>query len=130
MLLSNFGHKQQRHESDCLVACAEMVLNYLEIQVRYERLYKMLRAEPSYTPFSNLRYLETLGLSIISEEYGELSQFERYIDLGLPIIVSVHTIREHWGDEVTNMPSLLLALMKTTIPFTSTTPSLRTRPLK
>ncbi|MCE7981616.1 MAG: hypothetical protein DYG89_10510 [Caldilinea sp. CFX5] len=28
MLLSNFRHRQQQYESDCLVACAEMVLTY------------------------------------------------------------------------------------------------------
>jgi hypothetical protein len=62
MLLSNFTHKRQRRESDCLVACAEMVLNY--IPLNYTRLAKLLRAGPSFTPFTNLRYLAALRLAI------------------------------------------------------------------
>ena len=87
MLLSNFRHRQQQHESDCLVACAEMVLSYLGIQISYERLAKRLRAGPSFTPFGHLRYLETLGLSVTLGEQGYLSIFEPNIEMGLPIVV-------------------------------------------
>ena len=33
MLLSNFAHRRQQRESDCLVACADMALNHLGIHV-------------------------------------------------------------------------------------------------
>jgi ABC-type bacteriocin/lantibiotic exporter with double-glycine peptidase domain len=103
MLLSNFRHRQQRHESDCLVTCAEMVLTYLGIQINYERLAKRLRAGSSFTPFSHLRYLETLGLSIAYGEQGDLSIFEPNIEMGLPIVVGVQTLTwAHWQGEVTH----------------------------
>ena len=78
MLLLNFVHRQQRHESDCLVACAEMVLNHLGIQLSYLRLAKLLRAGPSFTPFSNLRFLASLHLSITLGEQGDTALFEPY----------------------------------------------------
>jgi ABC-type bacteriocin/lantibiotic exporter with double-glycine peptidase domain len=103
MLLSNFRHRPQRHESDCLVTCAEMVLTYLGIQISYERLAKRLRAGPSFTPFSHLRYLETLGLSLTLGEQGDLSIFEPNIEVGLPVVVGVQTLTwEHWQGEVTH----------------------------
>ena len=102
MLLSNFVHRRQQRESDCLVACAEMVLNHLGIQVRYQRLAKLLRAGPSFTPFSNLRYLGSLRLSVTIRKHGDLSIFAPIIELGLPVVVRVQTIGwPHWGKEIT-----------------------------
>jgi ABC-type bacteriocin/lantibiotic exporter with double-glycine peptidase domain len=102
MLLSNFAHRRQQRESDCLVACAEMVLNHIGIQLEYNRLAKLLRAGPSFTPFSNLRYLASLGLSITIGKDSDLSLFEQYIEVGLPVVVAVRTINwPHWGQEVT-----------------------------
>ena len=101
MLLSNFAHRQQRRESDCLVACAEMVLDHLGIRISYQRLARILRAQPSFTPFSNLRFLEVLGLSVTLAQ-GNPASFEPYIESGLPVLVSVKTMGwQHWGDEVT-----------------------------
>src|SRR5215212_6053174 len=101
MLLSNFTHRRQRRESDCLVACTEMALNHLGLQIRYQRLAKLLRAGPSYTPFSNLRYLEQLRLSITIGEQGDPSIFAPYLELGLPVLVGVKTIEwPHWGQQI------------------------------
>jgi ABC-type bacteriocin/lantibiotic exporter with double-glycine peptidase domain len=102
MLLSPFRHRQQQRESDCLVACAEMVLNHLGIQLAYVRLRKLLRAGPEYTPFSHLRYLERLGLSIILDKQGTALIFETQIAVGLPVIVGVQTLDwQHWDKVVT-----------------------------
>jgi ABC-type bacteriocin/lantibiotic exporter with double-glycine peptidase domain len=102
MLLSNFAHRRQQRESDCLVACADMALNHLGIQFSYKRLAKLLRAGPSYTPFGNLRYLEPLGLSVTLGQHGALSIFAPNIEVGLPVLVRVKTIGwPHWGQEIT-----------------------------
>lgn len=102
MLLSNFGHRRQQRESDCLVACAEMVLNHLGLQIGYRRLAKLLRAGPSFTPFTHLRFLESLRLSITIGEHGDVSLFAPYLELGLPVVVGVKTLGwHHWGTEVT-----------------------------
>lgn len=102
MLLSSFRHRQQQYESDCLVACAEMVLNYLGIEISYPQLARKLRAGSSFTPFGHLRYLESLGLFITMGEQGDLALFEPTLELGLPVIVGVQTLTwEHWQGEVT-----------------------------
>ena len=102
MLLSHLTHRRQRRESDCLVACAEMALNHLGLTMDYTRVAKILRAGAEFTLFTNLRYLEQLGLSIVMGEQGDASLFESQIALGLPIIVGVQTLDwEHWGKVVT-----------------------------
>ena len=59
MLLLNFVHRRQRAENDCLVACAEMALHHIGIQIAYDRLSKLLKAGPLFTPFYHLHYLES-----------------------------------------------------------------------
>lgn len=102
MLLSNFAHRRQQHESDCLVACTDMVLNHLGLQIGYSRLAKLLRVGPSFTPFTHLRYLESLRLSIYIANHGDVSIFEPNLLIGLPVMVRVTTVNwRHWEGEIT-----------------------------
>lgn len=102
MLLSNFRHRRQQRRTDCLVACADMVLTHLGIQIGYNRVATLIRAGESFTPFRNLSHLETLGLFIKSDKKGDASIFEMYIDLGLPVIAAVQTWHwSHWGEVIT-----------------------------
>src|SRR5690349_14863074 len=102
MLLSQFKHSQQRREADCLVACADMVLTHLGLSIAYPRLAKILRAGAEFTPFSHLRYLEQLGLSVILGTQGEVALFETYIAVGLPVLVGVKTLNwPHWEEIIT-----------------------------
>ena len=111
MLLSNFRHSRQRRESDCLVACADMVLNHLGVQIDDQRLSKILRAQPSFTPFSNLRYLEALGLFVTIGQQGDLTTFEPNLELGLPVVVGVQTITwAHWQGEVTRHAVVVMGI--------------------
>ena len=84
MLLSNFTHRQQQRESDCLVACAAMITAYLEVPADYDQLAKILRSRWFGTPFGNIRYLESLGLSVTHGYHGDLDLFARSIEIGLP----------------------------------------------
>lgn len=93
MLLSDFIHKPQQHESDCLVACIEMILNYLHVPVSYNQLTKLLQTRWFGTTFGNVRYLASLGLSVTLGVNGDLDIFERHIELGLPILVNVRTLQ-------------------------------------
>jgi ABC-type bacteriocin/lantibiotic exporter with double-glycine peptidase domain len=102
MLLSNFTHRRQQREADCLVACTEMVLNHLGIQIADARLRKLLRAGREFTPFHHLSYLERLGLSVMMGQQGAVSLFATAIASGLPVIVGVQTLDwPHWDKVVT-----------------------------
>ncbi len=102
MLLLNFPHRKQQAENDGLVACADMALLAIGIEFSYPRLPKLLKAGPLFTPFTNLRYLEALHLSIQLGKNGDWSIFEQHIELGLPVIVGVTTIGwQHWQQEIT-----------------------------
>lgn len=102
MLLPSFPHKKQRHESDCLVACVEMVLAYLLVPTTYDQIAKRLRTQWFGTPFGNIIYMESLGLRITLAYQGTIETFEQAIDIGLPVIVNVKTIDwDHWQGEET-----------------------------
>jgi hypothetical protein len=91
-----------------------MALTYLGIQLDYQRLAKLLRAQPAFTPFSNLRYLQALGLFITMGQWGDLSLFEANLELGLPVIVGVKTLNwPHWGDEITRHAVVVVGIDRT-----------------
>lgn len=91
MLLLGLKHTKQQHEADCMVACCAMVLDYLHIPVRYQRLLHLLETQEFGTFFSRVHNLTKVGVSVRSGEYARLTLFEQIIDLGLPIIVPVRT---------------------------------------
>ncbi|MCL4304065.1 MAG: C39 family peptidase [Anaerolineae bacterium] len=80
----------QRQQTECLAACAAMVLAYLQVRASYKRLIKLLRIGPAGAPFRNLRYLESLGLSV-SIERGEIETLRERVEHGFPPIVFVNT---------------------------------------
>ena len=59
MPLLSVSHRQQRQQADCLAACAAMVLDYLHVPFRYDRVPRLLRIEAHGTVFSHLQYLES-----------------------------------------------------------------------
>jgi hypothetical protein len=88
-----------------------MVLNHLGLQISYSRLARLLRAGPSFTPFTNLRYLASLRLFILIGEEGDVSLFAPYLGLGLPVIVGVKTLGwQHWGNEVTEHAVVVIGI--------------------
>jgi hypothetical protein len=87
-----------------------MVLSHLGIQMSYQRLAAILHAQHSFTPFSNLRFLESLGLTV-SIGHGNLVSFEPILESGLPVLVSVKTVEwKHWGDEITEHAIVVVGL--------------------
>jgi ABC-type bacteriocin/lantibiotic exporter with double-glycine peptidase domain len=79
-----------------------MVLDYLGVTVDAARLRRRLGTTEEGTPFSNIARLQVLGLFVHAAKQGDLSIFEHYFELGLPVIVGVETVGwRHWGEEVT-----------------------------
>ena len=91
------SHQKQQQQADCLVACAAMVLGYLEIPFRYERLYQVLETERHGTIFSKLQNLRTLHISLQVQK-GNCQQLEDALAIGLPVIVAVNTgeLKSYW----------------------------------
>ena len=58
-------HHPQQFLTDCLPACVQMVLGYYRVSIRYDRLRRLLKSAQDGTPFDNLAYLTTLGVSVI-----------------------------------------------------------------
>jgi len=98
MLLSGIKNRQQLLESDCLVACAAMVLEYLGIRQSNNWLTKILQTTDIGTPFSNLKNLEkSLGVVVKLNDSDKLATFEPVIESGLPIIVALDSYNgDYW----------------------------------
>jgi ABC-type bacteriocin/lantibiotic exporter with double-glycine peptidase domain len=92
------SHHKQQQQADCLAACAFMVLGYLQQPTSYAKLIKLLRIGYAGAPFSNLRFLESLGLSVTILQ-GDLATLRQYLNQGMPPIVFVATKElSHWHE--------------------------------
>lgn len=83
-------HYHQRHNADCLAACAAMALAYLKITIDYTHLLKLLKVRPYGTAGQNLKYLQSLGVQVIYRE-GSLAELKAHLKMGTPWIVLVRT---------------------------------------
>ncbi len=114
MILLPVLHLKQHRQADCLVACAAMVLDYLQIPIQYERLVRLLKTQAAGTIFSNLGYLKTLGLSV-QIEYGKLETLYSNLETGLPCIVAVQTGMWSYWHEATNHAVVVVGMEGTEI---------------
>ena len=94
-------HRTQRHSSDCLVACAAMVLDFLSQPVAYEKLREILGIIPGLgAPASNVQNLSRVGISV-TYATGDLNNLQEHLNQGLPCIAFVHTIQlSYWEENV------------------------------
>jgi ABC-type bacteriocin/lantibiotic exporter with double-glycine peptidase domain len=86
-------HLKQRHPSDCMAACAAMVLDYLKRPIPYERLLGWLEIDPKIgAPAARIRRLAGLVGRVIYRS-GTLKDITESLRLGLPPIAFVHTLQ-------------------------------------
>lgn len=91
MQLLPVSHQKQRQQSDCLAACAAMLLHYLEIPYEYERLIRLLDIQAYGTAFSKVRNLvDPFGLHVDVEE-GDFDALRSCLALALPPLVPIST---------------------------------------
>jgi len=99
MPLLRVSHQRQRQPSDCLAACAAMVLAYNGIDYHYSQLLRLLRIQPHGTAFSALNALASLGVEVQIGR-GSRSDLERHLDSGTPPILFVNTgMLSYWTSE-------------------------------
>lgn len=68
-----------------------MVLGYLEIPHRYERLLNLLQVRSFGTSFSNVRFLSRLGVAVEILYGRKIAELQACLDIGLPPIVFLDT---------------------------------------
>ena len=88
----NFTHHPQRFGTDCVAACAQMLLANLGVNVRYRRLLNLLKVRRGAgASFYNLRFLDALGVSVVMED-GHMGLLEGLLAQNTPVIVAVNTV--------------------------------------
>jgi ABC-type bacteriocin/lantibiotic exporter with double-glycine peptidase domain len=85
-------HYPQRHPADCLATCARMVLEYIGVQVRYNRLLRLLQVDASEAgaSFYQLAQLQSLGVKVNIGD-GHMGLVEAHLARQQPLIASVDT---------------------------------------
>lgn len=69
-----------------------MLCTYLGVTIDYQRLVRLLEIRPNVgVSFSKIQNLEQLGLRVIVQKAGTLSQLYHLVAAGWPVIVSVQT---------------------------------------
>jgi ABC-type bacteriocin/lantibiotic exporter with double-glycine peptidase domain len=105
----NVPHIKQTQPGECLVACAVMICTYLSISQSYKHLAKMLAVEQGIgTPFSRIRNLENLGITVDYHEYGTLQELYNLLYAGWPSIVSVQTAELPYWNQVSTQHALVV----------------------
>jgi ABC-type bacteriocin/lantibiotic exporter with double-glycine peptidase domain len=79
----------QISDGACLPACAQMVLAYYGRQVSQTQLIRLLGTTDAGTPFSRLRLLSQLGVTVDIHADGTLAELQ----VRLPAIVGLHAGR-------------------------------------
>lgn len=101
MQLLPVSHYPQRQQSECL--------DYLQVPSDYRNLLKLLRIKSAGAPFRNLRYLKSLGVSVLIER-GDIETLSVHLDRGLPPICFVATRYLSYWDEETGHAVVVVGL--------------------
>lgn len=100
-ILRNVSHVLQTADSDCLVACAQMVLDFVGVHKSYDELAKVLGTRWFGTPARNLKNLETKELTVVLTEM-DLNDIQLCLQQQQPVIAFVHTADLSYWVEPTN----------------------------
>ncbi|MBI4670212.1 MAG: hypothetical protein HY741_00910 [Chloroflexi bacterium] len=90
MPLLPVSHHEQLQQSDCLAACAAMVLDYLGFPAEYDTLLSRLQVGEYGALIGNLRFLEKFGVKVLIAR-GEIETLRSCLARALPPIAFVDT---------------------------------------
>ena len=108
MQLLPVSYQSQRKESDCLAACSAMVLDYLQIPYRYNRLLRLLNVRHFGTNFGQIQNLERLGVRVQILYGTDTPDLQEWLVQGLPPIVYLNTMPlDYWAEETGHAVVLL-----------------------
>ncbi len=90
-IILSVPHIPQREQGECLAACAAMMLRHIGRLANYNQLLKLLQVRTSIgAPSSNIRKLETLGMTVIYER-GSWAKLENHLAHNRPCLAVVQT---------------------------------------
>lgn len=96
-ILLPIPHFMQQTDGDCLVACAIMALTHIGHAVRYRQIIRLLGTQEHGTPFSHLRSLARLDVTVTVRS-GNFPLLYEALAQNLPCIASVQTAElPHWS---------------------------------
>jgi ABC-type bacteriocin/lantibiotic exporter with double-glycine peptidase domain len=85
-------HIQQKARSDCLAACAAMLLEAAGFRIDYNHLVRLLGTSDLGTPYSRIQLLSRIHSDIVViYRTGQLEDVVHFIDEGYPIGIFVET---------------------------------------
>ena len=102
-------HHSQRDLSDCLAACATMVLNYIGKPVPYARLLRILEIGPIGAPRRNILRLSDHGIGVVYRE-ASLSIIAEHLRRGQPVIAFVDTGELSYWTSTTNHAVVIVGI--------------------
>lgn len=105
----NVPHREQTQASDCLAACAAMVLDYLGRPVAYPQLLSLLQIGFLGAPRRNILRLTRLGLDVTYFE-ATFPILVNYLQAGQPVIAFVDTGELGYWSVVTNHAVVVIGL--------------------
>jgi ABC-type bacteriocin/lantibiotic exporter with double-glycine peptidase domain len=104
----------ERQQADCLAACAAMLLDYLQVSVKYKALIKRLRIGYAGAPFRNLRSFTKFGVSVRIAP-GNIETLRSHLKQGLPPIVFIATRELSYWNEATNHAVVVAGMARNSI---------------
>jgi ABC-type bacteriocin/lantibiotic exporter with double-glycine peptidase domain len=116
---------EQQQVSDCLAACAAMVLAYLDVHVPYPQLLDALQIGPIGAPRRNVIRLERFGVRVAYRE-ATLSILSAYLVEKIPVITFVDSGELPYWSEATNHAVVVIGLDEDTV--TVNDPAFATEP--
>lgn len=102
-------HRSQEHLSDCLAACAAMVIAFSGKSIPYGQLLKTLNITAAGAPRRNILHLTALGLSVTYRE-ATLPIIARYLQQGHPVIAFVDSGELSYWKTTTNHALVIVGM--------------------
>jgi len=91
-----------------------MLLNYLQVSVKYKKLVGCLRISYGGAPFRNLHYLEAFGVSVQITQ-GNIEMLRVHLKQGVPPMVFVATQELSYWNEATNHAVVVVGIDENSI---------------
>lgn len=105
-------HQMQAGPSDCLAACAAMVLDYFGKTTSYAKLLHLLGIGPIGAPRRNILNLSRLRGVTVAYREATLPIAAQYLQAGLPVIAFVDTGELDYWSSTTNHALVLVGIEK------------------